>query len=102
MDYIDSLGFLADCGVHVQMVSRNAFDVYGFYKSNKVTVNLMNRAIYARYDEETTFDYSMSLEEQLLIINKEWWERSRFRWDGWREMSPSWKLVELKLKGIIP
>ena len=96
--HLKSLGFLAECGVMIQMISYDKFDVYGFYKSSKVTVDLTNKKIYGRYDEVDEIYESLSLEKQLLIINKYWWERSKDRWDGWSEMSPTWSNVEKLLE----
>lgn len=97
-EYLKSLGFLADCGVMIQMISYDKFDVYGFYKSNKVTVDLTKKTISSRYNEDDEIVDYMPLEKQLFLINKNWWERSKERWDGWSEMSPAWtdvgKLIE--------
>ncbi len=95
--HLRSLGFLADCGVMIQMISYDKYDVYGFYKSSKVIVDLTNKTISARYDEvDEIVDY-YPLEKQLLLINKHWWFMSRDKWDGWSEFSPSWQTVEDRL-----
>jgi hypothetical protein len=92
--HLRSLGFLAECGVMIQMISYDKYDVYGFYKSSKVTVDLTNKTISARYDEvDEIVDY-YPLEKQLLDLNKDWWERSKDRSSLWSELSPSWTNVE--------
>lgn len=96
--HLRSLGFLADCGVMIQMISYDKYDVYGFYKSSKVTVDLTNKTISGRYNEVDEIYESLPLEKQLLIINKYWWERSKDRWDGWSEFSNTWSNVEKLLE----
>ena len=93
-EYLKSLGFLADCGVMIQMISYGKYDVYGFYKCNKLTVDLTNKTISSRYGKFDEIVDFMPLEEQLLYINIEWWEQSKERWSGWDKMSPAWKEVE--------
>ena len=97
-EHLRSLGFLADCGVMIQMISYDKYDVYGFYKSSKVTVDLTNKTITARYDEvDEIVDY-MLLEKQLLLLNKNWWERSRDRSSLWSEWSATWRNVEKQIE----
>lgn len=101
MKYMKSLEFLAKCGVDVRLLRHDEYEIGGFYKSGTVHVDLTNKIITARYDTEypfDTFDKWSSLEEQLLYINMEWWERSKFRYDGWRDLDCDWHEVKEALE----
>jgi hypothetical protein len=87
---VEQLGLLAEAGVRVEMVSRFAYRVYGFYKSDSVLVNLANNTVTARYEEVSEFDPE-HLKEKLVELNYEWWERSAWRHDGWSQPDAAWK-----------
>lgn len=98
MKYMKSLGFLADHGVVIVMISYDRYEVKGFYKSDYVLVNLTNKTIAARYDKVYKFEDWWPLEEHLLSINKEWWGYSKERWDGWSDMDEDWQKVNTALE----
>ena len=86
---VEQLGLLAEAGVEVKMVSRFEYDVYGFYKSNSVRVNLASNTVTARYNEVTEFDPA-KLKEALVELNYDWWLFSKDRYDGWARPDGAW------------
>ena len=91
----EQLGLLAERGVRVEMLSRFEFKVYGFYKSDSVTVHTVNQTLTARYDEVDEFMLE-DLTEALVALNHQWWERSAWRYAGWAEPEPAWKSLMLE------
>ena len=91
---VEQLGLLAEKGVMVQMRSRFEYEVFGFYKSNSVVVNLPMQTVTARYGEVDEFA-DEGLFDALVELNYSWWSRSHARYDGWARPAPEWeKLFE--------
>jgi hypothetical protein len=91
----EQLGLLAERGVRVEMLGRFEFKVYGFYKSDSVTVHTVNQTLTARYNEVDEFMVE-DLTSALVTLNHQWWERSRERYDGWAEPDAAWKPLLLE------
>lgn len=87
---VEQLGLLAEKGVMVQMRSRFEYEVFGFYKSNSVVVNLPEQTVTARYGEVTEFA-AEDLSETLVNLNYQWWSRSFARYDGWAQPAEEWR-----------
>jgi len=87
------LGFLAETGVEVTMLSMDRYKVSGFYKSDSVTVDFTKMTVTARYNEVDTFTEDDDLVVVLTNLNRAWQERSAFHFEGWREPTPEWARV---------
>lgn len=71
-----------------------AYKVSGFYKSDTVLLVPEEESItcIARYAEEDNV-YNI---EDLLYINKKWWERSKDRYAGWINPDSNWVNLYIK------
>lgn len=87
-------------GISVLMEHNIEFDrteyiIHGFYKSGTVKlIECEDAALQAiaRYDQKT---YVNSVRD-IVELNYDWWQKSKDRFDGWKEPDPFW--IKLLLK----
>lgn len=94
MNVEHALKFIENRGVEVQKLNETNYEVFGFYKSGSIIVDLDKNEIVARYNERTKFESSMDLLGELIQLNHVWYERSKDRWQGWSEMDANWVKIE--------
>ena len=74
------------------------YEIDGFYKSDTVSIEMVDGKLiaHARYDEKTEI-----LEPRdIVVLNHEWWEFSKDKYDGWKEPSSTWKALFEKFELI--
>lgn len=95
MKYMSQLDELAQLGIEIHMKTMYIFEVYGFYKSGTVLVDIQDETVTARYDEVSTI-YDEDLIQTLVDVNYDWWQRSMNRHDGWRNPDSNWESLLAK------
>jgi hypothetical protein len=90
LNQFNQLQKLAENGVEVKVLGNYQFAVGGFYKSGEVVVDFVNMSITARYDEVDKFEEDDDLLEVLAKVNYKWWDRSQWRFDGWKDPNEVW------------
>lgn len=70
--------------------------IEGFYKSGCINIILNGQTghfeAHARYNETTEIDNI----SDLVLLNYDWWLRSRDRFDGWAQPDDKWKNLLIK------
>ena len=84
-------------GIQIDLTLKNnqiAYKIYGFYKSDHVTLYEESDGWYAeaRYNEVISIDDL----RDLVLWNYEWWKSSRGRYDGWSAPSNGWSELMTK------
>ena len=84
-------------GIQIELTLKNnqiAYKIYGFYKSDHVTLYEESDGWYAeaRYNEVT----SVTDIDDLIELNYDWWQLSRERADAWSIPSIGWSDLMIK------
>jgi len=68
------------------------YHLSGFYKSGHVILHEDNNFIYAlaRYDEITILNDDETPFDSLVMLNYDWWKRSKGKYEGWANPDPLW------------